>query len=137
MTRRIASSLAPRLARTACVALLVGGLSACVTVNVVKDGQTVDVIRGFGVVRVEATDPQRSVVGALSGVGIVHAPLGWSVGYTRQRWALLGEDCRAVIWPEPGGLDERARAEIARAAGVCIVEDVGRKQTAALRETTP
>jgi hypothetical protein len=99
------------------------GLAGCVTLRIEGDDGSVRVVRDVGVLHVEIAEPKRAIVGSLSGFGIVGAPLGWSAGYTTQRWALLGNDCRTVVWPAPGGIDERTRADLIRAAGVCLLAD--------------
>lgn len=129
---------ARRLARVACLAACAGGLAGCVTLRIEGDDGSVRVVRDVGILRVEIAQPRRAVVGSLSGFGIVGAPLGWSAGYTNQRWALLGNDCRTVVWPAPGGIDERTRADLIRAAGVCLLAD-GQPgaQSARLEGATP
>jgi len=42
-----------------------------------------------------------------------------------------------VVWPEPGALDDATRTELARAAGVCLMEsdgDVFRRITATRKD---
>jgi hypothetical protein len=116
------SASARRLVGVACLAAC-AGTAGCVTLRIEGDDGSVRVVHGAGVLRVELGQPKRAVVGSLTGFGIVGAPLGWSAGYTDQRWALLGNDCRTVVWPAPGGIDERTRAELIRAAGVCLLAD--------------
>lgn len=103
--------------------MLVPMLGGCMSVYIIDAAGAVRVERGLGLLRVDAGDPKRTVIGSIDGIGLLADPLGWSVGYTRQRWALLGDDCRAVVWPGPGGLDPQARDALARAAAVCTVSD--------------
>jgi len=123
MSRAALVRLAASLLRPAAGLVLATGLSGCVTLRLEGSDQEVRVVRGFGILRVELAQPQLAIAGSVSGVGIVGAPLGWSAGYTRQRWAVLGRGCRTVVWPPPGGMDERIRAELASAAGVCVMAD--------------
>ncbi|MDM0107954.1 hypothetical protein QTH97_23605 [Variovorax sp. J22R24] len=103
-------------------AALAIGTAGCVTVHIEEQGGEVRTVRQVGVLRVELSNPAQAIAGSVSGIGVVGAPLGWSVGYTTQRWALMGSECRAVIWVAPGGLDERTRSDLVRAAGVCLIE---------------
>ena len=98
-------------------------VSGCVSVRIEGPDGGVRVVRSVGLVMIDVAQPRTAVTGSISGVGIIQAPLGWSAGFTRQRWALLGRECRAVIWPPPGGLDEETRAAIGRTAGVCLMAD--------------
>lgn len=106
------------LAAIACVAL-----PGCMAVHIASpDG--VRVVRHVGVLRIDLPTPDGAVVGTLSGVGVAGTPLGWSAGYTRQRWAAMGPECRAVLWiDDPVELDERTRRSLTGIAGLCLVED--------------
>jgi hypothetical protein len=123
MLRAIGFHAAAKLLRPATGLALAAAQAGCMTVQISGADQETRVIRGFGVLRVELADPKGAITGSVSGIGLVGAPLGWSAGYTRQRWAILGKGCRTVVWPPPGGLDDRLRAELARAAAVCVMPD--------------
>lgn len=114
-----------RRAQAAAVAttsvLLASGISGCMTVHIeAKDGE-VRTVRHAGLLVVQLASPQQAIVGSVSGVGLIGAPLGWSLGYTRQRWAAIGPECRAIAWLEAGDLSEPSRAALARVAGVCLI----------------
>lgn len=121
LVRRVAGG-APFAIRLSALALAIG-LAGCVNVHIDAGGGQVRTVQHVGVLRIELADPKQAITGSVSGIGLVGAPLGWSLGYTRQRWALMGKGCRAVVWLAPGGLDELTRNELARAAGVCLIED--------------
>jgi hypothetical protein len=116
-----------RVPRTGLLRLLsclsIAALGGCVSVRIDDPDGGVRIVRGFGVVSIEAPSPRTAVSGMVSGFGLVQAPLGWSAGFTRQRWALMGPECRAVIWPSIGGIDESTRAALVRTAGVCLLAD--------------
>lgn len=98
-------------------------LPACVSVQVDTQGQGVRVVRHFGLLQLELPQASRSVVADIRGVGLLSSPLGLTAGYTQQRLAWLGPDCRAVLWLEQGVvLDAATRAELGRLAGLCLVE---------------
>jgi hypothetical protein len=129
---------ATRPGLVALATLAAATLAGCVTLNIEDREGKVRVVRNFGVLRVDVENPRRSVVGSIAGVGIVDAPLGWSLGFTRQRWALLGDDCRAVVWPPEGGLDEVARMRLVQAAGVCLLAgDADHSRQVAVEEAKP
>jgi len=98
-------------------------LGGCMSVYITDARGDLRIERGVGLLRVELTGAKQTVVGSVEGFGLVSDPLGWSAGYTRQHWAWLADDCRAVVWPGPGGLDKRTREALARAAAVCLVGD--------------
>lgn len=101
--------------------LLASGLSGCMTVHIeAKDGD-VRTVRHAGLLLVQLASPQQAIVGSVSGVGLIGAPLGWSLGYTRQRWAAIGPECRAIAWLEAGDLNEASRAALTRVAGLCLI----------------
>jgi hypothetical protein len=100
-------------------AALAACLSGCVTLRLEAPDGGVQVVRGFGVLHVALPSPETAVVGMVSGVGIVDAPLGVSLGYTSQRWALLGPECRTVAWAPPGGFTDATRSLLVHAAGAC------------------
>ncbi len=127
-----------RRALAAVAVMLASVLAGCVTVHIeAKDGE-VRTVRHAGLLSIELAQPQQAIVGSVSGVGLVSAPLGTSLGYTRQRWALIGPSCRAVAWLPPGEVNEKTRDELARAAGVCLIaERADGLQSTLLKETTP
>ncbi len=98
-------------------------LAGCVSVRIEAGSGEVRTIEHLGMLRIELANPRQAISGSVAGVGLVGAPLGWSLGYTRQRWALMGSGCRAVVWLAPGGLNELTRTELARAAGVCLIDE--------------
>ncbi len=112
------------------------GLAGCVTLRIEGADGHVEVVRSLGMLRVGLARPEQAIVGSISGVGLVGAPLGWSAGYTKQRWALLGNECRTVVWLAPGGIDESARAALARAAGVCLMAEDSDSATSTISKGT-
>ena len=98
-------------------------LVGCVSVRIEAAGGEVRTTRHLGVLHIELANPRQAITGSVAGLGLVGAPLGWSFGYTRQRWALMGSGCRAVVWLGPGGLNELTRTALANAAGVCLIDD--------------
>ena len=117
-------SNSPALLATASVASLCALLAGCMTVQIeASDGQ-VTVLRHMGLLQIEVPQSDRAVVGALQGVGLVSTPMGWTAGYTRQRWAAIGPQCRVVLWVnESATIDEETRHRLSSLAGVCLVED--------------
>lgn len=97
-------------------------LCACVSVQVTDSTGGVRTVRGVGMLRVELPSAAPSITGAITGIGLVQAPLGWTLGYTHQRWALLGPDCRAVVWMPRDGPDPQLVRELTHAAGVCLLD---------------
>lgn len=108
--------------RIAAALLSVVALVGCMTVHIDAGDADLRVVRHVGVLHVELQSPQRAVVGTLSGIGLAGTPLGWSAGYTRQRWAAIGPQCRAVVWLD-GPLDHETRRDLERVARVCLLDD--------------
>ena len=103
--------------------LAVAALPGCMTVRIESPAAEVRVLRHVGLLRIELPPHDKALVGALSGFGLAGTPLGWSAGYTRQRWAAMGPQCRAVLWVEQGEVDPATRAALSGVAGVCLVEE--------------
>lgn len=104
--------------------------AGCMTVHLDSGGAPVGVVRHFGVLHVELPRPGAAVVGELSGTGIAATPLGWSAGYTRQRWAAIGPQCRAVVWLADGRIDEPTRSRLSALSGVCLIDDTSVRSAA-------
>ncbi|MDM0053009.1 hypothetical protein [Variovorax sp. J22R115] len=131
-------AIVARLLSSGLLAILAGGTTGCISVHIADSTGQVQTIRQFGLLKVEMANPQQSIVGSMTGVGVIDAPLGWSVGYTRQRWALMGPECRAVFWAAPGSaIDENTRIELAQVAGVCLIQDETTSLSTSLTEVTP
>lgn len=103
------------------VCLACGLGTACMSVRIEAGAGEVRVVRHFGLLMIELAEPPQAVTGTVSGVGLIAAPLGWSLGYTRQRWAVLGEGCRAVIWVDAMPLDAQTRQDADGAARACLL----------------
>lgn len=130
--------LTARLLSSGLLLILMGGSGGCISVHITDGRGQVQTIRQVGMLRVEMPSPEQAIVGSLSGLGVIGAPLGWSVGYTQQRWALIGSACRAVVWVAPGAaMDERTRDGLARLAGVCLLDDETTLLSTQLTEVTP
>ncbi|MFT4101426.1 MAG: hypothetical protein QM674_10390 [Burkholderiaceae bacterium] len=105
-----------------CLSLLAYGLTGgCVAVHIVGPGGNVQTVRHFGVLHVEAREGA-SVSASIQGFGVVADPLGWSIGYTRQRWALLDKDCRMVWWVPAGEMDKEIARELLLAGRACVFD---------------
>ena len=116
--------------RVAAVGLVLAcGLAGCMTLRIESREGDVRIVRSAGLLHVQLASPQQAIVGSLSGVGLVGAPLGWSLGYTHQRWAAIGPECRAVVWLEDGELNGATRAALARVAGLCLIAAPGTELT--------
>lgn len=108
--------------------IAVGASAGCVTLQVVAPDGQVRVTKHLGALLVGLASPDQAIVGTVSGIGVVGAPLGWTLGYTQQRWALIGSDCRALLWVPPDGLAQPLQDDLVRAAGVCLLDD-GRSES--------
>ena len=99
-------------------------LASCMTVTIDSAGESLRVIQHFGFLHIDVPVPQRSVVAQVSGLGLIGTPTGITLGYARQRFALLGPQCRAVLWFDGDmRLDLATRRMVEQMAGVCLVED--------------
>lgn len=98
-------------------------LVGCTTVRIESalDPAAVRVVRHWGVVVVEVPGAMPSYVADVSAVGLARNPFGWTLGYARQGWAALGEDCRLVVWVATREHLEAARELADTHAGVCTV----------------
>ena len=104
------------------VVFLCALLTGCMTVQIESGDSQIKMLHHVGFLQIELPQSDKAIVGALYGVGIVATPMGWSAGYTRQRWAAIGPQCRAVLWVN-GTVDASVRRDLEQVAGVCLVED--------------
>ena len=103
------------------------------TVHIDAGDARVRTVRHVGYLQIDLASPDQAVVGALSGVGLAATPLGWSAGYTRQRWAAIGPECRAVLWADGADAGARLRDTLATVAGVCLADDPSSRVDALLK----
>lgn len=116
--------MAVTVLRALLILIVAAAAGGCMSVHITQANGQVQTIRQFGVLKVEVSDPQQAVIGSSSGFGVIGSPLGWSVGYTQQRWALMGTGCRAVVWAAPGAVvNAGTRDELAHIAGVCLLDE--------------
>lgn len=101
--------------------LACGWLAGCVSVHITDSGGNVQTVRHFGVLHVQAK-AGASVSGSIEGLGVVADPLGWSIGYTRQRWAVLDKDCRVVWWVPAGQMNKEVARELLSAGRACLLD---------------
>lgn len=111
----------PLSAQTAAALTGAFALAGCMTLHIDSGDADLRIVRHIGVLHVEVQAPERAVVGSLSGLGLAATPLGWSAGYTRQRWAAMGPQCRAVVWMD-GTPDSTTREELRHVAGLCLLD---------------
>ena len=131
------NTLARTLPKALCL-VAAASMAGCVTAHFEASNGDIRTVRHFGVMRIEPTRSGASLTGSMSGIGLVDTPMGWTVGYTRQRWALPGDKCGAVVWLPPGGVDEQTREALVRAAGVCLIEaepEISSQQLSTKEET--
>lgn len=100
------------------------GLSACMTVVIEARDGPVRIERGVGFLRVELPPAKTVVLGSVSGVGLASTPLGLHVGYARQRWAVMGQDCGAVVWFEGATPNAKEKRWLATLNTVCSIDSV-------------
>lgn len=115
-----AASTLLRLCARALLATCVVASSGCVSLHITETSGQIQVVRHVGYVHIQ-NSPGASVTGSVAGVGLVGGPLGWSLGYTTQRWTLLGSDCRVVVWLPPGRADPAIVQSLVGAVGACVL----------------
>lgn len=111
------------LAAACSAALALASLAGCMTVRIESRETDVRVLRHVGWLSIDMPTADKAVIGSVSGVGLAATPMGWSAGYTRQRWVALGPQCRAVLWIDHGALDTATREALGAVAGVCLAEE--------------
>ena len=117
---------------------LVAMLSGCMTVRIESGDAGVQVVRHVGVLRIELAAPRHAVAGTLAGVGLAATPMGWSAGYTQQRWASIGPECRVVLWLHGDArLDAQAHDALARIAHACVLHEDRTPSSTNLEEVAP
>ncbi len=96
-------------------------LNGCASIRVDAGGQAVRVERHWGVLAVTIDHASKSQVADMTALGLVSSPMGWSAGYSRQRWAALGADCRVVIWVTNSEALSSARQFANSKPGICLI----------------
>lgn len=104
-----------------CVIVLV--LAGCTTVRIESalDPAAIRVERHLGVLAVDVPGARPSYVADITSVGFSNGPFGWTVGYARQAWAALGEECRLVLWVINSEQIEAARELANGNPGLCAI----------------
>lgn len=114
----------PMLIKGACLCAVCNLLVGCMTVRIDASGGQVRVIQHVGMLQIEVQPSEAALLGDLHGVGFVASPLGWTVGYTQQRWAAIGPQCRAILWVDgSSAVDDEVRRALVRLAGVCLLDE--------------
>lgn len=112
------------------------GISAgCVSVHITDTSGQTQVVRHVGYLQIQVP-PGAAVTGSVAGVGLVGAPLGWSLGYTKQRWALLGRGCAMAVWLPDGRVDPFILQSLVGAGGACVLDADGTRLTPQQMETS-
>jgi hypothetical protein len=83
--------------------VLFGGLmfmlGACTRVSIHESDGRVRVVKGFGLIRIDAEPRSQPQLIQENSFGIVRHANGWSLGYPNARRLLLpAQDCRIVVW---------------------------------------
>ena len=76
------------------------GLSACSTIEIQASDGRVEVKRHLGVLTVELSPAARAQLVSATGIGIIADGRQLIFGYQDLELALLGTDCRLVLWIE-------------------------------------
>ena len=93
---------------------------ACTSVTIISPDDDVRVTRRFLAMGVLFDDPHASHVVRLRGVGYFAEPQGVAIGAHASDVAVLGDDCRAVIWVDSPAAAETVRAVVEDVAGACV-----------------
>lgn len=100
--------------------VLASFVAGCASVRIESASGQVRVERRWGVLGVVVDGPAASHVAEVTSLGVVSTPMGWNAGFTRQSWAVLGPECRLVIWVSDAEHLETARHLEASTTGVCV-----------------
>lgn len=113
----------PRARTGLLIAALVAAITGCTRVTVTgADGATVSNTR-FGVVSVNANPSQVPQIVTVEGFGVMSENGGVTVGYrSSQLVALPVDDCRAVLFVEPGTSETLIEQFKTSLPGACVVE---------------
>lgn len=102
-------------------ALTMVALSSCTIVEITDPEGATSVERRFGFTSIAIEPEHDAVMASLRSFGVAHTPLGFTAGYASHQLAVLGQDCRVVLWVES---DEQRLAVEELAATlqeVCVV----------------
>ena len=103
------------------VALLGTQLAACTTVEIHTLDGAVKIERHVGVLAVELKPNAREQVVSATGIGIFVDGREFIVGYHNVKLALLGADCRLVVWIEKQGEAAALHELLGDRKDLCVV----------------
>ena len=86
--------------RVACLALAVFGLVACARIEIREADGQLKIERHFGVISIRLEPGTAAQVVESNGIGVMSDGRALVVGYFDSHLALLGSDCRVVLWIE-------------------------------------
>ncbi len=79
-------------------ATLVAACAGCTSITIAERDGTVRTCNAFGFPNIELSPGKEAMVAEITSLGYHSGPLGISVGFNHSQFALLGEDCRIVVW---------------------------------------
>jgi hypothetical protein len=101
--------------------LVAVALSSCAIVEITDPEGRTSIERRFGFTSIAVEPEREAVVASLRSFGLASTPLGFTAGYAAHQLAVLGEDCRVVLWVE----SEQQRLAVEQLAAtlkeICIV----------------
>ncbi len=100
-------------------------LAGCVQVSA---SGTNDIEQGFGVVEINLAPGDAAQIVRLDGFGLVLAPGGFTLGWTRATYVTAPPACQLVVWIENSQQAQELLSLLGGRSDVCRITDNGGRQ---------
>ncbi len=100
MSESETASTPRRIAQLAAMALLAAASAACARLEIQGQDGSVEVERHFGVLAITLAPAAAAQVVSTTGFGVISTGRSVVIGYHNVELALLGRDCRLILWVE-------------------------------------
>ncbi|MCF6355596.1 MAG: hypothetical protein L3J26_10945 [Candidatus Polarisedimenticolaceae bacterium] len=123
------SRKAPQVMKNCKRALLIAFLAmqGCTSVHIYEQAGGVRTEQGFGVLNISFPEEQSGSITETEGLGITRIGNSMTIGYLKQKTALLDESCRVVFWIENEAQSQEIVELLDRVEGGCIVNNMRRR----------
>lgn len=96
-------------------------LLGCTTISITEKDGKVRVSRSFGAITIEMVPGSKSVLAEAVGLGYLTGPLGTTIGFSKNSFAVLGRDCRLILWNSDKEQAKQLQELLGNHANVCII----------------
>ena len=103
-----------------CLLVLLFFSAGCYSVTVISPEET-KIERGIGVVKINMNPNADSFLVELKGVGLASTPMGTSIGFISQEFAVVTDSCKLILWVEKRQDLENLQELIGDSENICTL----------------